>query len=80
MKGGWNGPRERVADAVLKGVLASDYIVESMRAICPYEEAGGRRGKMFGMGRGHPTLDGSCRVLRRDSKKLLSRNKLRLAE
>lgn len=44
------------------------------------EEAGGRGGMMLRMGRGHPTLNGSCRVLSRDSKKLLGRNKLRLAE
>lgn len=43
------------------------------------EEATGRRGLMFRMGRGHPAHDGSCRVLSRDSKKLLGRNKLRMS-
>lgn len=34
------------------------------------EEAGGKRGMMFRMGRGQPTLGGSCRVLTGDSKKV----------
>lgn len=43
------------------------------------EEVIGRRGLMFRMGRGYFVYDGSCRVLSRDSKKLLGRNKLRMS-
>lgn len=66
---------------MLEGVLATDYIVEELVGHLPRdEEAGGRRGMMFRMGKGQPTLGGSCKVLIRDSKRLLGRNKLRLAE